>query len=171
MQDTLKDFLEWSRSNYRLPQFIDDAYSQFQMALQTHVSEAAATQLQEAISPSELLSHIWAAPTSYKLTRARLVAHWREEYLRYIQKPPRKLYAHEGKLLDKLIICYNSSPDILSMITAFMEHYKKVPGFTGYPTVGALWGWKDTLMNMAIEGVKTKQGQHAAPKAGTDEFG
>jgi hypothetical protein len=172
MKDTLDDFLQWSAKNYRLPQFIDDAYKQFKTALVTQASEEAGNIMQEALNPNELLSNIGPKRPKAMLTRHRLVAFWREEYLRYIQKPPRKLYAHEGALLDKLILCYNGSEDILLMITTFMQNYKAVPGFDGYPNIGALWGWKDTLMKMALEGSKRKQGQaQMVDKEGADVFG
>jgi hypothetical protein len=78
----------------------------------------------------------------------------------------------QGALLDKLIHCYNGSEDILLMITTFMQNYKAVPGFDGYPNIGALWGWKDTLMKMALEGSKRKQGQaQMVDKEGADVFG
>lgn len=172
MKESLEGFLEWSAKNYRLPQFIADAYTQYQTYMATEESITRGNELQTALDPNELLSNLGPQRPKGTITVHRLVAFWREEFLRHIKLPPRKLYTHERKLLEKLITCYHGSESILLMITAFMENYRTIPGFDGHPSIGALWGWKDTLMKIALEGPKRKQGQSTVvDKAGTDEFG
>lgn len=172
MKESLEGFLEWSAKNYRLPQFIADAYTQYQTHAATEASIERGNELQTALNPNELLSNLGPSRPKGVLTVNRLVAFWREEFLRHIKSPPRKLYTHERKLLEKLIVCYHGSESILLMITTFMENYRTIPGFDGHPNVGAMWGWKDTLMKLALEGPKRKQGQSTVvDKAGTDEFG
>lgn len=168
MSDNLSDFLTWCDKHYSLAHIVRLAVEEYREALNNHRVDATERQ---AVDAHALLNAVnTGSVPKGKVDGNKLKAFWREEYIRCVKRPARKLDIVESKLLTRFADAYHNSVDCYKAITYYMENYANLKYLTGFPTIRALWGFKDTLMKEALQG-GGKRGQFTAGGDDASGFG
>lgn len=101
---------------------------------------------------------------------ADAIRHWNSTYISS-DLPHRKLAKDERILLARLADTYGNSPQVKSLISYYITNYRSLTYVQGFPTVKALWGFKDRILADMTLGPTAKAGQFDAHKEVEDAFG